>query len=43
MALANNGLAALEQDPHLANGLNVQAGKIMHPAVIEALGSLSAA
>ena len=36
MALANNGLAALEQDPHLANGLNVQAGKIMHPAVIEA-------
>ena len=35
MALANNGLAALEQDPHLANGLNVQAGKIMHPAVIE--------
>ena len=43
MALANNGLAALEQDPHLANGLNVQAGKIMHPAVVEALGSLSAA
>ena len=43
LALANNGLAALDNDPHLANGLNVRGGKLMHPAVIDALGSLSAA
>ena len=29
---------ALDQDPHLRNGLNVHAGKLRHPAVIEALG-----
>ena len=43
MALANHGLAALERDSHLANGLNVRDGKLVHPAVIEALGNLSAA
>ena len=43
MALANHGLAALERDSHLANGLNVRGGKLVHPAVIEALGNLSAA
>lgn len=32
--LANQGTeAALASDPHLANGLNVQAGKVMHSAV----------
>jgi alanine dehydrogenase len=39
MRLANLGAdAAMAADPHLANGLNVKAGKIMHPAVAEALG-----
>jgi alanine dehydrogenase len=27
----------MRQDPHLANGLNVSAGKIRHEAVAEAL------
>jgi alanine dehydrogenase len=30
--------AAMASDPHLANGLNVSAGKIRHAAVAEALG-----
>jgi alanine dehydrogenase len=39
MRLANLGAdAAMKADPHLANGLNVKGGKIMHPAVAEALG-----
>ena len=34
MRMADKGVAAaLDADPHLANGLNVQAGKITHPAV----------
>jgi len=38
-ALADKGSErACADDPHLANGLNVRAGKIMHPAVAEALG-----
>ncbi len=38
-ALAEQGWReALDQDPHLRNGLNVHAGKLRHPAVIEALG-----
>ena len=41
--LADNGLAALAADPHLAAGLNVQAGKLTHPAVIAALGQMQAA
>lgn len=31
---------ALAQDPHLANGLNVREGKVMHPAVKTAFASL---
>ncbi len=38
MKLANLGAeAAMKADPHLANGLNVSAGKIRHQAVAEAL------
>ncbi len=38
LKLANMGAeAAMKADPHLANGLNVARGKIMHPAVAEAL------
>jgi alanine dehydrogenase len=42
-ALARDGLAALEKDKHLANGLNVHAGQLVHPAVLSALGQLSVA
>lgn len=38
LALAEHGHKALEMDEHLMNGLNVKAGRIVHPAVIEALG-----
>ncbi|NBX65736.1 MAG: alanine dehydrogenase [Proteobacteria bacterium] len=39
LALASKGWKqALADDPHLAMGLNVHEGKIMHPAVAEALG-----
>jgi len=39
MAIAAKGAhAAMADDPHLAAGLNVTAGRITHPAVIEALG-----
>jgi len=38
LSLADKGLKALDENPHLMAGLNVQAGKIVHPAVIEALG-----
>jgi alanine dehydrogenase len=37
-ALADDGLAALAHDPHLAAGLNVHRGTIAHAAVAEALG-----
>jgi len=38
LKLANLGAeAAMAQDPHLANGLNVSGGKIRHQAVAEAL------
>jgi alanine dehydrogenase len=38
LKLANLGAEeAMRQDPHLANGLNVSAGKIRHEAVAEAL------
>ena len=38
LALANKGTErALAEDVYLRNGLNVQAGQIKHPAVIEAL------
>jgi len=35
-------LSALERDRHLAAGLNVRAGRIMHPAVAASLGFDSA-
>jgi alanine dehydrogenase len=39
LALADKGWRqALRDDPHLRNGLNVQAGRITHPAVAAALG-----
>ncbi len=37
IALANKGVQALVEDPHLRNGLNVHAGLITHQAVAEAL------
>jgi alanine dehydrogenase len=36
--LADNGLAAFDRDKHLAAGLNVRNGKIMHAAVAASLG-----
>jgi alanine dehydrogenase len=36
--LADRGLAALEDDPHLAAGLNVRDGRITHQAVAASLG-----
>lgn len=39
--LANQGLAALAQDSALAQGLNVQAGKIVYPAVQETFPDLA--
>ncbi len=36
--LAERGLAAFDRDPHLAAGLNVKAGRIMHSAVAASLG-----
>ncbi|RME65411.1 MAG: alanine dehydrogenase, partial [Alphaproteobacteria bacterium] len=38
LALADKGLAALREDPHLAAGLNVHRGKVTHPLVAESLG-----
>ncbi len=39
LALADKGWRqALADDPHLKNGLNIQAGRITHAAVAEALG-----
>ncbi|HEX2887836.1 alanine dehydrogenase [Vineibacter terrae] len=40
LRLAAKGLAALDEDPHLRAGLNVQRGRLIHPAVIESLGPL---
>src|SRR5215467_2875064 len=36
--LADKGLAALDEDKHLAAGLNVRSGRIVHPAVAASLG-----
>ncbi len=36
--LADKGLAAFDRDPHLAAGLNVKGGRIMHQAVAASLG-----
>lgn len=38
LRLANQGLAALRDDPHLANGLNVMAGKLTNKPVADSLG-----
>ncbi len=38
LALANKGLKACEDDPHLKLGLNVHEGKIVNAAVAESLG-----
>ena len=38
LKLAHKGLAALDDDKHLAAGLNVRAGRITHPAVASSLG-----
>jgi len=38
LALATKGIAACEDDPHLALGLNVHQGKIVNSAVAESLG-----
>lgn len=39
LALADKGERALDEDSHLMAGLNIRGGKIVHPAVIEALGT----
>ena len=41
IALATRGIKALDDDPHLANGLNVIAGKIVYQAVLDAIGEKS--
>ncbi len=38
LALADHGLAALDRDPGLRNGLNIHAGHVTYDAVAEALG-----
>jgi alanine dehydrogenase len=38
LKLAEKGLAAFDRDPHLAAGLNVKGGRIMHAAVAASLG-----
>ncbi|WP_315838430.1 alanine dehydrogenase [Bradyrhizobium prioriisuperbiae] len=38
LALAARGVAAIDDDPGLHAGLNVRRGKIVHPAVAEAIG-----
>ena len=38
LKLADTGLAAFDRDPHLAAGLNVKDGRIMHHAVAASLG-----
>ncbi|RZO32099.1 MAG: alanine dehydrogenase [SAR116 cluster bacterium] len=43
LALADKGVSALDQDPHLMNGLNVRGGKVTYQAVIDALGERPAA
>jgi alanine dehydrogenase len=43
IALADKGIQALEDDPHLANGLNVTGGKIVYQAVLDAIGEPPAA
>ena len=42
LALADHGVAALERDPHLANGLNVRGGEVTYDAVLNALNDEAA-
>ena len=39
IALAEKGLKALDDDPHLANGLNVTGGEIVYQAVLDAISA----
>jgi alanine dehydrogenase len=43
IALADKGIKALDDDPHLANGLNVVGSKIVYQAVLDAIGDVSVA
>ena len=43
IALAEKGVKALDDDPHLANGLNVVGGRIVYRAVLDAIGTKPAA
>lgn len=38
LAMADRGLQALRNDPHLRNGLNIFRGNVCHPAVADSLG-----
>jgi len=40
LAIANQGFAAVTQNPHLRAGLNVHRGRITNKAVAESLGLL---
>ena len=42
LALAEHGVAALDRDPHLANGLNVKGGTVTFDAVLEAMAAEAA-
>ena len=42
LALAEHGVAALDRDPHLANGLNVKGGLVTFDAVLEAMAAEAA-
>ena len=42
LALAEHGMAALDRDPNLANGLNVRAGEVTFDAVLEAMQAQAA-
>jgi len=43
IALAEKGVKAIDDNPHLANGLNVAGGKIVYQAVLDAIGARPAA
>ena len=43
IALAEKGVKALDDNPHLANGLNVAGGKIVYQAVLDAIDTRPAA
>ena len=42
LALADQGVAALDNDPHLANGLNVRGGEVTYGAVLDAMQDAAA-